>query len=233
MKPARVSLLLAAGCLALAVPAHATSITVGGLTLDTAPSSFYQQNYVDPCVIGVNNCHNHSGFPWTHVPTGGSGYLANYLSPIYTVSQLQTELGTLSFIMGLDWNSSSNLESLYELEVIYSYASGPTTNQLWTYAGGLVLDANRQGNGYSDFLMSGFTIPGTATGVQFRAEWFDDDGGDRFFLIPAGTTPCDPNVPDSCPPLPDVPEPATLVLLGSGLATLALTMRRRAQRSGH
>ena len=55
-----------------------------------------------------------------------------------------------------------------------------------------------------------------------------NDGKEQFFLIQADAPPCTDCTPT---PLGEVPEPATLVLLGAGLAATAVSLRRRPAKS--
>ena len=77
--------------------------------------------------------------------------------------------------------------------------------------------ALRNGNGYSDAVLSGFTLT-LGEYYKFRASVSNDtDGMEQFFLIPAGTPP------------EEIPEPATTALMGGGLLALAWVLRRRRQ----
>jgi PEP-CTERM motif len=73
-----------------------------------------------------------------------------------------------------------------------------------SFTGPLNLPDN--GSGFSDMLLRGFSLDPTKLHV-FEARWTNDtDGMEEFSIIPAGT--------------PSVPEPGTLLLLGSGLIGL-------------
>lgn len=192
--------------------AEADIIIDGGLSLDTSPSAIYQQTAASPCVIGGNNCLNGS-FPYTVEGPGGSGSLSDgILSPVYSVSAIEAIVGGTAFTMGLDYNQTVDPQTLYLFTATYN-VGGSQTFDLTT-----VLQTNNNGVGYSDFLLSGFLIPPGATTVQFTATWFNNDGADRYFLVGA-----------EAPPLPSVPEPATLSLFGMGLLGVARRVIRRKQ----
>jgi hypothetical protein len=190
--------------------AEAALIVSGGLTLDTNPSLIYQQTSINPCVIGPTNCLN-GGFPMTEAGSGGGGSEYNVSSPVYTTAQITGIVGSGPFTIGLDYNQTNTAQTLYEFQATYSGPGGTTTQ---TFTTDTILQVNNNGEGYSDFLLSGFVIPTGATGVQFRADWFNNDGADRYFLI-AGNSPAAP-----------VPEPATMSLFGMGLLAAARRMVR-------
>jgi hypothetical protein len=185
--------------------ASASLITDGALTLDTNPAQIFQQTAATPCVIGGNNCLNGS-FPMTIQNGGDGGTLnSNILSPVYNIADITAVVGSGGFTVGIDYNQSSEPQRLDEFSAIFS-------NGTQTFDVSTVLQVNNNGVGFSDFLLSGFTIPASATTVQFRATWFDNDGPDRYFLIGQNPTP--------------VPEPSTLALIGAGLFGIGLARMR-------
>jgi PEP-CTERM motif len=134
-----------------------------------------------------------------------------------------------TFQIGIDTNFASEQEQLVGFVTWVSTDDGstwnPDPNNSWgmgfgSGAGNVAptLLAQHNGNGYSDALLSGFSLtPGNQ--VFFEAIYgleyargpqplgADADGMEEFFLIPSGSPPV-------------VPEPATLLLLGSGLVGL-------------
>jgi len=195
------------GLAAAATTAHAALIVDGPLTLNTDPVDIFQQTAANPCVIGGNNCLNGT-FPMTTVQGGGGGTTqTNVLSPLYTIAQLQGAIGGgTAFTVALDYNQSVDPQQLFVFSAIFS--NGTQTFDIPT-----ILQVNNNGVGFSDFLLTGFTIPAGATSVQFSATWFDNDGPDRYFLLGATAVP--------------VPEPSTLAVLGLGLLGLAFMARRK------
>jgi hypothetical protein len=207
---------------AMVVPAHAALLgpNADGLSLDTDPTTFYQQTAASPCVIGGNNCLN-GDFDYTLAGSGGSIFDVD--SPFYAVGDITALIGgSNAFTIGLDYNQTVNAQTLYSFSAVYFDAGGVIGSQTWT--GPTVLQVNNQGVGFSDFLLLGFVIPEGTTNVQFSANWFNNDGPDRYFIIGAEATVCDPTIPGDCPEV--VPEPSLLALL-SLTALGAGAIRRR------
>jgi hypothetical protein len=204
--------------LVCAVSVNAATITDpdSGLTLDTDPTEIFGQTAASPCVIGGNNCHN-GGFPMTLEGSGGSGTTSDVTNGFfYTVGQISGLVST-AFRVGLDYNQTNDPQTLTEFEALYytdDDDSALLSSQLFDVE--TVLQTNNNGVGFSDFLLSGFAIPAAATHVKFHAEWFNNDGPDRYFLIG----------PDAQP----IPEPSSLLLMGSGLLGLVYWRRRRMSR---
>jgi hypothetical protein len=125
--------------------------------------------------------------------------------------------------MLLDYNQSSVDQTLFVFEAIYYGAGGELSRQ--TFDVPTVLPTLNNGAGFSDFQITGFLIPALATGVEFHANWFNNDGADRYFIRGAGAVPCIPDV--DCPEL--VPEPALMALLGLGMLGTGILRRRPKQ----
>jgi hypothetical protein len=199
-----------------AFPASAALITDldSGLTLDTDPATLFGQTAASPCVIGGNNCQN-GGFPMTLEGPGGAGSTSDVTNGFfYTVGQISTVVGGSNFTIGIDYNQNDDPQTLTEFEALY-YSDDDDmallSSQLFDIE--TVLQVNQNGVGFSDFLLSGFALPGAATHVKFHAEWFNNDGADRYFLIGENAQV--------------IPEPSTLLLMGSGLLGLAYWCRRK------
>lgn len=212
----RPILSLVAAAMLVSLPASAALITDldSGLTLDTDPATIYGQTAASPCVIGGNNCQN-GGFPMTLEGSGGSGVTSDVTNDFfYTAGQISTIVGGSNFVMGIDYNQTNDPQTLTEFEALYYTAADDAaflSSQLFDIE--TLLPVNNNGVGFSDFLLSGFALPGTATHVKFHANWFNNDGPDRYFLIGENAQV--------------IPEPSTLLLLGSGLLGLAYWCRRK------
>lgn len=136
------------------------------------------------------------------------------------------------FTIGIDVNYTTNQEQLVGFKTWKSTDFNPATGTgTWTVDAanswqiGPQLLAQHNGNGYSDALLKGFNLT-LGNYVFFEAIYgfevasnnarttgSDGDGMEEFFIIPQGA--------------PTVPEPATMLLLGSGLLGLAGFARRR------
>ncbi len=196
--------------------------------LFTDGSIVYQQTLNSPCVIGNPSC-SQGGFvhnSWASTPGGGQGSTYDLFSPVYIVGADIAVPNTIpsEFSIGIDVNFSagSGDESLVFFKTwVCSDAIGTScsVDSANSYPGPTTAIGQRNGNGYSDAVLSGFTLtPGTY--VKFEASVSNDtDGMEQFFLVPAGV------VPPS-----EVPEPATTALIGGGLLSLAWVIRRRQRR---
>lgn len=214
------SLALGLAALLLSAP-----ITAGALPLtydDTLKD--IQQTTNSPCVIGSPSCDN--TLAYTTVP-GGPGD-QDLLSPVYTVQELIDILDTTTVDILIDVNQAGGSAetdpiSLDSFEVLIG---GVVTYSLTPVPQTVPLTGSLSGNGFSDAGMTGLSLLGLdpSTTVQFHAVWSDaTNGQETFFLRGAEAVPCD-ETPEGCPPV--VPEPASLLLLGSGLAALAVKVRR-------
>ena len=194
------------------------------ITLDSNPTTFYQNNDASPCVIGGENCKG--DLPYTVAGSGGAGTEFDELSPVYAFSDITDLTGSNQFIIGLDYNDTSKDQILREFSMIFcSDATCSSSNgTAQTYTGPTDLKTTNNGVGFSDFLLNGFNLAdnnGGDTFVQFSATWFNNDGPDRYFIIGClGEENCG----DDTPP---IPEPSSMLLMGGGLLGLAFWRKRR------
>jgi len=195
--------------LAWAAPASADPIA---LAVSSGPS--LPQKLNRPCVIGDPSCHNPASFSYTRLPPHDGADKVN--SPTYTVDQLRNLVGD-TFTVGVDLNQAPGHNGgAYSLLAFTMSVNGSV---LYSTSSATTLTPINPGNGYSDATIGSFSLaglPGSAKVVFTTTFSGGTAGREQYFLRDA---------PASTPAA--TPEPASMILIGSGLVGTAIAWRRR------
>jgi hypothetical protein len=220
--------------LALGMLLCGTANAVVILVLNNTGVPSFQQQSSSPCVIGNSSCSNPGGFGFENIADDdGDGTITiaesteNGVS--YTVSQVTGIVGS-AFNIGVDTNQAgnhnlvSNWVQLQEFDVLIN---GVIQFQYIAAPPGTPIKLNN-GGGYSDATLSLVDLsPFLATDtVTFQTLYNNATNGPESFFLYSTTAPgCTVN----CPPEQQIPEPGTLILLGSALTALGGFSRRKAR----
>jgi len=188
---------------------------IGMLTVSSGP--VIQQTDNRPCVIGDPSCHNPASLPYTLLgPHDASDTVS---SPTYTVDQIRGLVGN-TFEIGLDLNQAMGQNGgAYDLNAFTLAVDGMTA---FSTGGETTITPLSPGNGYSDATIATFDLTGLngSDTLVFTTDFTGGTAGrEQYFL--SAVTP-QGGGPGGSP----TPEPASILLLGSG--AVALLRRKRA-----
>ena len=169
--------------LAALLAASAIASFANTLTLSAVTGNVYQQGVQSPCIFSNPSCGNPVGFTATPLNLVSGGYDA--LSPVYTAAQISGVIGGAALRVAVDINEASQAQTLKTFEII---VNGSVVDS-FTFGGTGNVPATANGNGFGDYLLTGFSaIPAAAT-VQFHFVFTDaNDGTENVFLV-AGSSP--------------------------------------------
>ena len=187
-----------------------------------------QQTDNSPCVIGSPSCDN----TLEYTTVGGGPGNKDETSPTYTVDELIGAVGSSTMNLLVDVNQACGdaTKCPITIDTLEVYIGGTLVYEEENTPLVIPIAGSLSGNGYSDGGWRTLDLSGYDGDeeVYFHIVWSNQsDGQESFFLASTTALPCGEGEGTNGIPCPVVPEPASLLLLGSGLAGLATTVRKR------
>jgi len=217
--------------LTIALPEAAQAIPLN-LTGPIQGNTVGPQSSSNPCIIAGTQCQQPAGFGFNNFTSSGNISSYNMFSTTptanvadgvqgtpYTVAQINGITNSQPFVVAIDVNTTQAAgETLQLFEVIINNVV------VYNFVGPAAIgNIANNGNGFADWTLGTISLAGFAANapVLFHAVWNGaSDGAESFFIIGAtggGNTDGQPVIP----------EPASLLLFGTGMSFVAAKVRNR------